>query len=168
MPFEPGLVGGHCIGIDPFYLTYKAQEIGYNPEVILAGRKINDSMGSYVASQVVKTMIKKNVKVKGSRVLILGITFKENCPDIRNTKVVDLVSELKDYGCLVDVTDYLADQKEVKSTYNIDLINDFNFNDFETIVLAVAHNQYKNLKTSNINQVVYDVKSSLEYSDGRL
>jgi len=125
-------------------------------------------MGSYVASQVVKTMIKKNVKVKGSRVLILGITFKENCPDIRNTKVVDLVSELKDYGCLVDVTDYLADQKEVKSTYNIDLINDFNFNDFETIVLAVAHNQYKNLKTSNINQVVYDVKSSLEYSDGRL
>jgi UDP-N-acetyl-D-glucosamine/UDP-N-acetyl-D-galactosamine dehydrogenase len=168
LPFRPGLVGGHCIGIDPYYLTYKAQEFGHTPEVILAGRKINDNMGAYVASQVVKTMIKKNFIVDGANLLVLGVTFKENCPDIRNSKVVDLIYELIDYGCKVDVADYFADQDEVKETYNLELIENYNFEDYTTIVLAVAHDEYKKIKIKNDSQVIYDVKSTLEYYDGRL
>src|SRR6056300_391443 len=113
LPFKPGLVGGHCIGVDPYYLAQKAQEYGYHPEIILAGRRLNDSMGDYVASQVIKTMIGKDIRIKGAKVLILGITFKENCPDVRNTKVVDIVTEMKEYGCDVDIHDPWADEQEV-------------------------------------------------------
>ena len=123
LPYRPGLVGGHCIGVDPYYLAYKAQEVGYNPEIILAGRRLNDNMGIYVASQVIKLMIKKGYKVDGARVLVLGITFKENCPDIRNSKVIDVIRELEDFGVKVDVYDPWADAKEVKEEYNIDLID---------------------------------------------
>ena len=168
LPFKPGLVGGHCIGVDPYYLTHKAQEVGYNPEIILAGRRLNDNMGIYVANQVVKLMIKKGHKIEGSKVLVLGITFKENCPDIRNSRVIDVIRELQEFGCDVDVSDYWADAEEVKREYNLDLIKDTNTDDYEAIVLAVAHDEYKKLKLDNKKQVVYDIKSVLETSDGKL
>jgi len=168
LPFKPGLVGGHCIGVDPYYLTHKAQQVGHNPEIILAGRRINDNMGIYVANQVVKLMIKKGHKVDGAKVLVLGITFKENCPDIRNSKVIDVIQELKEFGCHVDVSDYWADQDEVKHEYNLELTNKANHQDYNAIVLAVSHDQYKKIRIHNNNQVVFDIKSILEYSDGRL
>ena len=168
LPFRPGLVGGHCIGIDPYYLTHKAQQVGHNPEVILAGRKINDSMGAYVASQIVKLMIKKGCKVDGARVLVLGITFKENCPDIRNSKVIDVIQELKDFGCNVEVSDYWADEDEVRKTYNLELTYNLNYQDYNAIVLAVAHDKYRKIKLNNDSQVVFDIKSILEFYDGRL
>ncbi len=168
LPFKPGLVGGHCIGVDPYYLTYKAQQVGHNPEIILAGRRINDNMGIYVANQVVKLMIKKGHKVNGAKVLVLGVTFKENCPDIRNSKVIDVIQELKEFGCHVNVSDYWADQDEVKHEYNLELINKVIYQDYNAIVLAVSHDQYKNIKIHNDNQVIFDIKSILEYSDGRL
>ncbi len=168
LPFRPGLVGGHCIGIDPYYLTHKAQQVGHNPEVILAGRKINDNMGIYVASQVVKLMIKKGHKVDGARVLVLGITFKENCPDIRNSKVIDVIQELKGFGCNVEVSDYWADEDEVRKTYNLELTYNSNYQDYNAIVLAVAHDKYRKIKLDNDNQVVFDIKSILEFYDGRL
>ena len=170
LPFKPGLVGGHCIGVDPYYLTYKAQEVGYNPEIILAGRRLNDNMGIYVASQVIKLMIKKGHKIEGAKVLIMGITFKENCPDIRNSRVIDVIRELQEYGCDVQVTDYWADEKEVKREYYINLIqhSKFNIQAYEAVVLAVAHDEYKNLKMDNKKQVVFDTKSILDSSDGRL
>ena len=168
LPFKPGLVGGHCIGVDPYYLTHKAQQVGHNPEIILAGRRINDNMGIYVANQVVKLMIKKGHKVDGAKVLVLGITFKENCPDIRNSKVVDVIQELKEFGCNVDISDYWADKDEVKHEYNLELTNKADYQDYNAIILAVAHDQYKTIKIHNDNQVVFDIKSILEYSDGRL
>lgn len=168
LPFRPGLVGGHCIGVDPYYLTHKAQSIGYNPEIILAGRRLNDNMGIYVANQVIKLMIKKGHKIEGSKVLILGITFKENCPDIRNSRVIDVISELQEFGCDITVTDYWADKEEVKHEYNLNLDNDVNYDDYEAIVLAVSHDKYKNLEFKNRNQIVYDIKSILKDSDGRL
>ena len=168
LSFRPGLVGGHCIGIDPYYLTHKAQQVGHNPEVILAGRKINDNMGTYVANQVVKLMIKKGVKVDGARVLVLGITFKENCPDIRNSKVIDVIQELKDFGCNVEVSDYWADEDEVRKTYNLELTYNLNYQDYNAIVLAVAHDKYRKIKLNNDSQVVFDIKSILEFYDGRL
>lgn len=172
LPFKPGLVGGHCIGVDPYYLTHKAQEIGYNPEIILAGRRLNDNMGIYVANQAIKLMIKKGHKIEGSRVLILGITFKENCPDIRNSRVIDVIRELQDFGCDVDVSDYWANQEEVKHEYNLDLINnELNstfLSQYNAIILAVAHEQYKQLNLQNQKQVVYDIKSILSQADGRL
>ena len=170
LPFRPGLVGGHCIGVDPYYLTHKAQEVGYNPEIILAGRRLNDNMGIYVASQVIKLMIKKGHKIEGAKVLIMGITFKENCPDIRNSRVIDVIKELQEYGCDVQVTDYWADENEVKREYNIDLIqySKFNIQNYEAVVLAVAHDEYKNLKINNKKQVVFDIKAILDKSDGRL
>ncbi len=168
LPFKPGLVGGHCIGIDPYYLTYKAQQVGYNPEIILAGRRLNDSMGIYVASQVVKLMIKKGQKVEGSKVLVLGITFKENCPDIRNSRAIDVIRELQDFGCSVDVVDYWADATEVKHEYDLELKDNVNYDDYEAIVLAVAHDKYRTIKLNNNEQVVYDIKSILESSDGKL
>lgn len=168
LPFKPGLVGGHCIGVDPYYLTHKAQSVGYNPEIILAGRRLNDNMGIYVANQVIKLMIKKGHKVEGARVLILGITFKENCPDIRNSRVIDVIDELKDFGCCIDVADYWADAKEVKDEYNISLHDSINIDEYEAVVLAVAHDEYKTLKFENNEQVVFDIKSILEKSDGRL
>ena len=168
LPFRPGLVGGHCIGVDPYYLTYKAQEVGYNPEIILAGRRLNDNMGVYVASQVIKLMIKKGKRINGSKVLILGITFKENCPDIRNSRVIDVIRELEEFGCDVDVSDYWADKDEVKNEYNIDIRENVDTNKYEAVVLAVAHDKYKNLVFSTNYQVVFDIKSILDESDGRL
>ena len=168
LPFRPGLVGGHCIGVDPYYLTHKAQQVGYNPEIILAGRRLNDNMGIYVANQVIKLMIKKGHKIEGSKVLVLGITFKENCPDIRNSRVIDVISELQEFGCDITVSDYWADKAEVKHEYNLNLDNDVNYDDFEAIVLAVSHDKYKDLEFLNKNQIIYDIKSILKNSDGRL
>jgi len=168
LPFKPGLVGGHCIGVDPYYLTYKAQQVGHNPEIILAGRRINDNMGVYVANQVIKLMIKKGHKVDSAKVLVLGITFKENCPDIRNSKVIDVIQELKEFGCSVDISDYWADKDEVKHEYNLELKDQVDYQDYNAIVLAVAHDQYKEIKRDNDTQVVFDIKSILDFSDGRL
>ncbi|MFY4792136.1 Vi polysaccharide biosynthesis UDP-N-acetylglucosamine C-6 dehydrogenase TviB, partial [Aliarcobacter butzleri] len=167
LPFRPGLVGGHCIGVDPYYLTHKAQSIGYNPEIILAGRRLNDNMGIYVANQVIKLMIKKGHKIEGSKVLVLGITFKENCPDIRNSRVIDVIEELQEFGCNIDVYDPWADTKEVEHEYNLKLIKELNIDKYEAIVLAVAHNEFKELKLKTDNNVVFDIKSILDETDGR-
>lgn len=168
LPFRPGLVGGHCIGVDPYYLTHKAQQVGHNPEIILAGRRINDNMGIYVANQVIKLMIKRGYTVDGAKVLVLGITFKENCPDIRNSKVIDVIQELKEFGCDVDISDYWADKDEVQHEYNLELKDQVNYQDYNAIVLAVAHDKYKNIKIDRSAQVVFDIKSILDFSDGRL
>jgi UDP-N-acetyl-D-galactosamine dehydrogenase len=170
LPFRPGLVGGHCIGVDPYYLTHKAQEIGYNPEIILAGRRLNDNMGIFVANQVIKLMIKQGKKIEGAKVLVLGITFKENCPDIRNSRVIDVIRELEDFGCSVDVSDYWADKDEVQREYNIELKKDtqIDIESYDAIVLAVAHDEYKNLDLKVSYQVVFDIKSVLDRADGRL
>jgi len=168
LPFKPGLVGGHCIGVDPYYLTHKAQQVGYNPEIILAGRRLNDNMGIYVANQVIKLMIKKGHKIEGSKVLVLGITFKENCPDIRNSRVIDVIEELQEFGCDITVSDYWADADEVKREYNLDLNNDINYDDYDAVVLAVAHDKFRDIKLDNENQIVYDIKSILDNSDGKL
>lgn len=171
LPFKPGLVGGHCIGVDPYYLTHKAKEIGYNPEIILAGRRLNDNIGIYVANQVVKLMVNKGQKIEGSKVLVLGITFKENCPDIRNTRVIDVIRELKEFGTIVDVYDPWADEDEVKAEYNIPLKDKIDIKNYDAVVLAVAHKEFNTLsiKASN-NLVVYDIKSILDkqFIDGRL
>lgn len=171
LPFKPGLVGGHCIGIDPYYLAQAAQRKGYHPEIILAGRRINDSMGAYVAKQVVKLMLKKGIQVLGSKVLVLGFTFKENCPDIRNTKVIDIINELNDYDADVCVYDPWVNQAEAQHEYGLHIHNELPTKKFDTVILAVSHDKFKNL---NINQivsdvnVVYDVKGFLEESDYRL
>jgi UDP-N-acetyl-D-galactosamine dehydrogenase len=171
LKFTPGLVGGHCIGVDPYYLTHKAESIGYHAQVILAGRRINDMMGQFVASKVIKLMIKKGHKIEGAKVLVLGLTFKENCPDIRNSKVIDIINELKDYGCNVDVSDYWADKDEAKREYGINLIPNPQSpipSHYDAVILAVAHDEYKTLKLNNEKQVVFDVKSVLDKADGRL
>jgi len=171
LKFKPGLVGGHCIGVDPYYLTHKAQEIGYNPEIILAGRRLNDNMGVYVTNQVIKLMIKKGFKIEGSKVLVLGITFKENCPDIRNSRVIDVINELKDFNCQVYIYDPWADAKEVKKEYNLNLIqhSKLNIQNYDAVILAVAHDEFKKLKIKlNDRQVIFDIKSMLDESDGRL
>ncbi|HAQ60771.1 TPA: Vi polysaccharide biosynthesis UDP-N-acetylglucosamine C-6 dehydrogenase TviB [Candidatus Delongbacteria bacterium] len=173
LPFRPGLVGGHCIGVDPYYLTHKAEEIGYHPEVILAGRRINDNMGIFVANKVIKFMIKKGKVVKGSKVLVLGMTFKENCPDIRNSRVIDIINELKEFGCNVDIYDPWADKHEVKEEYGVDIIAKPG-KEYDTIVAAVAHNEFKKLDLKKLKKdkysVVYDVKNILNKNeiDGRL
>ncbi len=172
LPFRPGLVGGHCIGVDPYYLTHKAEEFGYHSQVILSGRKINDNMGAFVANKVVKLMIKKGLPVNGSKVLVLGMTFKENCPDIRNSKVIDIITELYEFGINVNVYDPMADPHEVKEEYNISLINDVG-NDYDAIILAVSHEEFKSLNIPSLkksNGVLYDVKSLLDTNtiDGRL
>lgn len=168
LPFKPGLVGGHCIGVDPYYLTHKAQSIGYNPEIILAGRRLNDNMGIYVANQVIKLMIKKGHNIEKSNVLVLGITFKENCPDIRNSRVIDVIEELQEFGCNVDIYDPWADSKEVLKEYGFELEQTLNTSNYEGIVLAVAHDEFKALELSNDDKVIYDIKSLLDKSDGRL
>jgi UDP-N-acetyl-D-galactosamine dehydrogenase len=172
LKFSPGLVGGHCIGVDPYYMAQKAQEVGYHPEIILAGRRMNDGMGAWIASQVVKLMIRKDITVKNARVLVLGITFKENCPDIRNTKVVDVVKELEQFGCLVDIFDPWANAAEVKHEYGREMVTAYKMNDYNAVVLAVAHNEFKAIDFSsrNDNTVVYDIKSILPLNvvDGRL
>ena len=169
LPFRPGLVGGHCIGVDPYYLTHKAQELGYRPEIILAGRRVNDGMGQYVATEVIKLMIKKGHVIKSSRVLVLGITFKENCPDIRNSRAIDVVRSLEDFGCCVDVYDPWADSDEVKQEYGIDLVDDVDFTDdvksnYDAVVLAVSHKQFKEIDFSKFKKnglVIYDIKNCL-------
>lgn len=167
LPFKPGLVGGHCIGVDPYYLAQKAQEQGYHPEIILAGRRLNDSMGQYVASEIVKTLIKKDIKVNGAKVLNLGITFKENCPDVRNTKAVDVINGLKDYSLNVVTYDPWANPAEVKHEYGIDSISSLDQlkdQKFDAIVLTVSHQEFLEMNLSNFlteNGVIYDVKGIL-------
>ena len=164
--FRPGLVGGHCIGVDPYYLTHKAQELGFHPEMILAGRRINDNMGKYAADQVVKLMIKRGVLINSARVLVLGLTFKENCPDIRNSRVIDVIEELRDFGCSVDVYDPWADEAEVKREYNLTPLKSFDEADYDCVVIAVAHDKFKGLKFSKA--LVYDIKNVYENADARL
>ncbi len=164
LPFKPGLVGGHCIGVDPYYLAQKAQEYGYNPEIILAGRRMNDSMGTYVATEVIKIMIQKDIKVKNADILILGITFKENCPDVRNTKAVDVIYSLKEYNTNITIYDPWANSEEVKEEYNLDSIKEIPNKKFDAIILTVAHNEFKQLDFESLKKetsIVYDVKNSL-------
>lgn len=164
LPFRPGLVGGHCIGVDPYYLTHKAQAIGYNPEIILAGRRLNDSMGEYVVTQLVKTMIKKRIQVAGAKVLVLGLSFKENCPDVRNTKVIDIVHELEEYNIEVEVYDPWVDKAEAEREYNVTPISKPVVNNYDGIILAVAHNEFVELGVEQIRgfgkneHVLYDLK----------
>lgn len=164
LPFRPGLVGGHCIGVDPYYLTHKAESIGYHPQMILAGRRINDGMGVYIASRLIKALIKKKIQVEGARVLIMGLAFKENCPDLRNTKVVDIISELADYNIQVDVLDPCIDVDEAKAEYGIKPINEAHNDTYDGIVLAVAHEQFKKMGALSIKElgksqhVLYDLK----------
>ena len=165
LPFKPGLVGGHCIGVDPYYLAQKAQEYGYHPEIILAGRRLNDSMGQYVASQVIKTMIKKDISVNKAKILMLGITFKENCPDVRNTKIVDVITALEDYGTKVMTYDPWANASEVKHEYGIESTSEIPLEKFDAIILGVAHNEFLSLDLDELKKekaIVYDVKGILE------
>lgn len=176
LPFRPGLVGGHCIGVDPYYLTHKAQSIGYHPEIILAGRRINDSMGQYVVSQLVKAMMKKRIQVQGARVLVMGLAFKENCPDLRNTRIVDIVTELKDYGVQADVFDPWVAVEEAQREYAITSISQPEAATYDAIILAVGHQQFKEMGAAEIRalgkseHILYDLKYLLpaEESDLRL
>ena len=176
LPFRPGLVGGHCIGVDPYYLTHKAQAIGYNPEVILAGRRINDGMAEYVVSQLTKTMIKRKLQVNGANVLVMGLTFKENCPDVRNTKVVDILSELGEYEMNVDVYDPWVNPADAKHEYDVDLIAEPEAGKYDAVIFAVAHHQFKAMSNNEIKalmkpeHVIYDLKYMLDmdFSDIRL
>jgi UDP-N-acetyl-D-galactosamine dehydrogenase len=149
--FTPGLVGGHCIGVDPYYLTYKAEEMGYHSQIILAGRKINDNMGKYVAENTVKLMIKANKQIKGSKVAILGLTFKENCPDVRNTKVIDIINELKEYGINTITHDPQANKEDVYNHYGIELKEAEDIKDVDVVILAVPHEEYKKLSLEDIS-----------------
>ncbi|MDN3433910.1 Vi polysaccharide biosynthesis UDP-N-acetylglucosamine C-6 dehydrogenase TviB [Pseudoalteromonas sp. APC 3356] len=171
LPFRPGLVGGHCIGVDPYYLTHKAQSVGYHPEMILAGRRLNDGMGEYVVSQLIKKMLKKRIHVEGANVLIMGLTFKENCPDLRNTKIVDIVSELKEYNINIDITDPWCSNEEAHHEYGLSLVENVQDNHYDAIILAVGHNQFKELGAEKIRaygkqeHVLYDLKYLLDKSD---
>jgi UDP-N-acetyl-D-glucosamine/UDP-N-acetyl-D-galactosamine dehydrogenase len=176
LPFRPGLVGGHCIGVDPYYLTHKAESLGYHPQVILAGRRINDNMGVYVSGQLVKSMLKRRLQVNGARILVLGLTFKENCPDLRNTRVVDVITELREYGAIVDVHDPLADPTEAREEYGLELVSEPEENAYEAVLLAVNHQAFKQWSAAKIrsfgceNHVLYDLKYVLgrDASDLRL
>lgn len=174
LPFRPGLVGGHCIGVDPYYLTHKAEALGYHPQVILAGRRINDGMGAYVARQMVKAMLKRRIHVDGARVLVLGLTFKENCPDLRNTRVVDVVAELRDYGVQVDVHDPWADPNEAQHEYGLDMVSEPQAGAYDGIVLAVAHDEYRSagaraLRGYGLGEHVFcDLKSVFPAGDSDL
>ena len=173
LPFKPGLVGGHCIGVDPYYLAQCAQEYGYNPEIILAGRRMNDGMGEYVANQVVKLMLKKGIQVLNSNILILGFTFKENCPDVRNTKVIDIYNALKEYNVNLVVYDPWANPSIVKREYDIEVMNDLPKEKFDAVVMAVAHKEFVNLDVQQLTdekKVIYDVKWMMDKKlvDGRL
>ena len=168
MNLKPGLVGGHCIGVDPYYLSYKAEELGYKPNLILSARQINNGMGKYIAEKTIKLMIQKGINIKYSKVLILGITFKENCSDVRNTKVIDIINEMKAYGCSVDVSDYWADRDEVRHEYDINLLGDYCADNYQAVIVAVGHQEYKSLSFNNDKSVIFDVKSVLRHSDGKL
>jgi UDP-N-acetyl-D-galactosamine dehydrogenase len=176
LPFRPGLVGGHCIGVDPYYLTHKAQAIGYHPEVILAGRRVNDSMGRYVSAELVKAMTKKHIHVSGAKVLLMGFAFKENCPDLRNTRVVDIVHELKDYDCHVEVYDPWVSKVDAQQEYGIQPIESPEVGAYDAIIIAVAHKEFRDMGAKTIRllgkstAVVYDLKYVFgsDYSDIRL
>ena len=176
LPFRPGLVGGHCIGVDPYYLTHKAVEVGYHPEMILAGRRLNDNMGNYVADQVAKLMTKKRIHVVDSKILIMGLTFKENCPDLRNTRVVDLIAEFESFNCHVDVYDPWVDKQDAEEEYGIILIEAPQTDDYDAVILAVAHDEFKVLGAEQMHSygkeqhVLYDIKYLLDTNDvdGRL
>jgi UDP-N-acetyl-D-galactosamine dehydrogenase len=176
LPFRPGLVGGHCIGVDPYYLTHKAQAVGYNPEIILAGRRLNDNMGSYIVSQVIKLMLKKRLHINNANILIMGLTFKENCPDIRNTRVIDIINELNSYGANVDIYDPWVDPKETQHEYGITPIEKPQANTYDAIILAVKHKQFVAMGEQQIkalgkeNHILYDIKYLLpaDKVDGRL
>ncbi|MFU8805485.1 MAG: nucleotide sugar dehydrogenase, partial [Bradymonadaceae bacterium] len=176
LPFRPGLVGGHCIGVDPYYLCYKAQEIGYNPEMILAGRRINDGMGEVIADHLVKLMLKRAMPIAGSRILVMGLTFKENCPDLRNTRVIDVVREFEKYNATVDVYDPWVDPEEAQREYGVLPINELATGKYDAIVIAVGHRQFREMGADDIralgrkNHVLYDIKHVLPAgeTDGRL
>ena len=176
LPFRPGLVGGHCIGVDPYYLTHKAQEVGYHPEMILAGRRLNDDMGRYIASEIVKLMLKKRIHVADANILIMGLTFKENCPDLRNTRVIDIIEELVSYGANIEVFDPWADPDEAKSYYGVTMIDALPVNHYDGVVLAVAHREFMELSKDDFERicrqlaVIYDVKHVLPagVADGTL
>ncbi|TPD69830.1 nucleotide sugar dehydrogenase [Flavobacterium microcysteis] len=171
LAFKPGLVGGHCIGVDPYYLAQKAQEAGYHPEIILAGRRLNDSMGEYVASQIVKLMIKKGITVNGAELLMLGITFKENCPDVRNTKIIDVIKALEEYSMKITIYDPWANPEEVRYEYDLVTTKSLPNKRFDSVVLGVAHKEFLNLDMASLskeNGLVYDVKGVLDNADGRL
>lgn len=174
LPFKPGLVGGHCIGVDPYYLTHKAQAIGYHPEIILAGRRVNDGMGPYAAAELVKAMIKRGVTIADSRVLVMGLTFKENCPDLRNTRVVDVIDELRDYGCVVDVTDCWADPVEAKHEYGLELVAEPKQGFYDAVLLAVPHNDYAAMSAADLRgfakqgAVLFDLKGALPLGEADL
>lgn len=174
LPFRPGLVGGHCIGVDPYYLTHKAQSIGYNPEIILSGRRLNDGMGAYVVSQLVKAMLKRRIHVEGSKVLLMGLTFKENCPDIRNTKVIDIVKELQEYNISVDVHDPWVNSQDSMHEYGISLVQYPSTTAYDAIIVAVAHDVFRELGVDVIrsygkeNHIVYDLKYILSSNESDL
>ncbi|WP_300088839.1 Vi polysaccharide biosynthesis UDP-N-acetylglucosamine C-6 dehydrogenase TviB [uncultured Nitrosomonas sp.] len=174
LPFRPGLVGGHCIGVDPYYLTHKAQAIGHHPEIILAGRRLNDSMGTYVVAQLVKAMTRKRIQVEGARVLVMGLTFKENCPDLRNTRIVDIVAELKDYNCVVDVYDPWVSSEEAQHEYGITPVKVPGSGCYDAIILAVAHHQFREMGAASIRKlgkpdtVLYDLKYVLDPQESDL
>ena len=176
LPFRPGLVGGHCIGVDPYYLTHKAQAIGYNPEVILAGRRINDSMGAHVAQRVIKMMTTRRVHAAGSNILILGLAFKENCPDLRNTRVIDMITEFKSYNASIDVYDPWVNPDEARKEYNIEMISELKNNHYDAVVIAVGHQQFRDMGGSEIRKlgregsIIFDVKYTFpkDSVDGRL
>ncbi|MGB1951529.1 MAG: Vi polysaccharide biosynthesis UDP-N-acetylglucosamine C-6 dehydrogenase TviB [Marinobacter sp.] len=174
LPFKPGLVGGHCIGVDPYYLTHKAQSIGYHPEIILAGRRVNDNMGPYAAAELVKAMIKAGHTIASARVLVMGFAFKENCPDLRNTRVIDVVNELQDFGCTVDITDCWADNDEARHEYGIDLLDTPNKGEYDAVMLAVPHREYAALSASELraflkdNGVLFDLKGVLPLGEADL
>ena len=176
LPFRPGLVGGHCIGVDPYYLTHKAQEIGYHPEMILAGRRLNDNMAIYVANEVARLMLSRLIHVRGSRILVLGLTFKENCPDIRNSKVVDVIRELEKFGAKVDVYDPWADAAEAKHEYGIKPVRKLEPQKYDGVVVAVGHDEFKSLGVRGVRKlckpkhVIYDIKYVFpaKATDGRL
>ena len=165
LPFRPGLVGGHCIGVDPYYLTYKAESLGYHPEVILSGRRINDNMGKHIARETIKLLIKNKASINSAKILVLGITFKENCPDIRNSKVIDIITELKSYDTLIEIFDPWADKQEVKKEYNLDLLETVSLGNYSAIILSVAHNEFLEAQflqeIENFKGIIYDVKSIL-------
>ena len=174
LPFRPGLVGGHCIGVDPYYLTHKAQAIGYHPEIILAGRRLNDGMGAYVVTQLVKAMLKKRIQVEDAKVLILGLSFKENCPDIRNTRIIDIVNELKEYHTQIDVYDPWVDAAEAEHEYGISPISNLENGKYDAVILAVAHHQFKDMGVQAIRalgkseHVLYDLKYVLSQAESDL
>jgi len=171
LPFKPGLVGGHCIGVDPYYLAQKAEEVGYHPEIILAGRRLNDSMGKYVAAEVIKLMVQHDQKVKGANILVLGITFKEDCPDVRNTKVVDVVRELQEYGSKVTIYDPLASPEEVANEYGLETSQNLPTRKFDAMVLTVAHAAFLSIDLDTLKNegaIIYDVKGVLKNVDGKL